>query len=87
MTMTQLEADLKRVTRERLQRWFKDTCALYDMADLSEADANATIVYELLLAASTIMVMSNVSPEQAGVMLGKMVFKGKEAVRNRQQGE
>lgn len=44
----QLLIDLRKHTREKLFKWVQDTFDLFDMADLSEADAANVMFNELI---------------------------------------
>lgn len=63
--MSQLEDDIARRARERLQLWGKDTLELYEMAGL-EDNAVENVMATLLWFFASSLVQLKVSPKHAG---------------------
>jgi len=71
--VTQLEKDLMNRTRERLQRLFKDTFDLYDMAGLKDFQAARGLSIAMLHETAFLLSASEASPADAARMLMKLM--------------
>ena len=72
--MNQLEKDLRRQVRRKLELWVHDSFELYEMAEASSMSASAAIL-ESLMKTTTVMIagLSTMSGNEVGQLLRDMV--------------
>jgi hypothetical protein len=73
MSQRQLEIDLRRRTRERMEQIICDTFSLYEMAGLEDSDAARAMADVLLEETSRFMAASAGTPEVIGAAVALLV--------------
>ena len=72
--MNQLEKDLRRQVRRKLELWVQDSFDLFEMAELSPLSAAAVIVESLMKTTATMIAgLTTMTGNEVGQMLRDMV--------------
>ena len=72
--MNQLEKDLRRQVRRKLELWVQDSFDLFEMAELSPLSAAAVIVESLMKTTATMIAgLTQMTGNEVGQMLRDMV--------------
>jgi hypothetical protein len=66
MTDSQIRKDIDRWADDRLKQWMLDAMSRYQMMDIPEHDAIASLTATLMMLTANLLAMSTVSPEESG---------------------
>ena len=82
----QIEDDIENWSEDRLELWFSDTLARYDIVDLDHKRAIANATATLMTCLTCVLARSSLSAEECGIRL-MVAIKQMRALDARRQGQ